>query len=313
MALRNLLPVLFVAVLGLAAAAPDAAPLVVIDSAGKEQKLKSWTFTGGTRRLSWLATKQAPADGEAAEKPKESNAAKPLGPEALEFREEESTPFVEGVMTYLLLDRLRSLDYDAEQKTVTARVATGPKAEENEVLTGTTRFERVNKLSIEAEVDKGELGIADVRYLGGTPRGIRGLRFPNPTPDKVPAGRPAQITTAGKMPSTHKVKDLLALYRFKNGSERMNSLLMFKKTLRLELTKIQKISSTGAEEEPGSWQVQTKSGSEETLTLLRVIQLDGQDAQLEGLIGRVPGGYKLFPILTIGEVVFDFAETKADK
>jgi hypothetical protein len=236
----------------------------------------------------------------------------PPGPEALEFREEESTPFVEGVMTYLLLDRLRSIEYDNDQKTVTARIATGPKAEDSDVLAGTTRFERVNKLSIEAEVDKGELGIAAIRYLGGRANGIRALRFPNPKPDKVPAGRLAQVTTAGKMSSTHKITDLQALYRFKNGTERLTPLLMFKKTLKLEIPKIQKITAASGDDESGTWQVQLKSGSEETLTLLRVIALDGQDAQLEGLLGRVPGGFKLFPVLTIGEIAFDSPETKPD-
>jgi hypothetical protein len=313
MAQRILLPWFLAVVAAGYTPTPDPAPLVVIDNAGKEQKLKSWTFTTGIRHLSWLAPEPtAPAAEKSGEEPKARVRAAPVGPEALEFREEESTPFVEGVLTFLLLDRLRSLEYDIDQKTVTARVATGPKPEDNEVLTGTTRFERVNKLAIEAEVDKGELGIAAVRYLGGSPRGMHGLRFPSPKPDKPPVGRPAMVATAGKMPSSHKVTDLQALYRLKSGHERLTPLLMFKKTLKLEVTKIQKITAAGADDDPGSWQVQLKSGSEETLTLLRVITLDGQDAQFEGLLGRVTGGYKLFPLLTIGEVVFDAAEVKPD-
>ena len=47
-------------------------------------------------------------------------------------------------------------------------------------LTGTTKFTNVNKLTIEAEVDKGELGIAAVKYFGGTPTGIQAVKFPSP-------------------------------------------------------------------------------------------------------------------------------------
>src|SRR4051812_23499444 len=33
--------------------------LVVIDAAGKEQKIKAWKFTAGVRALGWLATRAA--------------------------------------------------------------------------------------------------------------------------------------------------------------------------------------------------------------------------------------------------------------
>jgi hypothetical protein len=280
--------------------------LIVIDAAGKEQKLKSWKFAAGVRRLSWLA-KPPPAapNGDSGKTPKSRARTAPAGPEALEFREENSTTFVEGVLTFVPLARLRSLEYDAEQKIVTAHIAANKRPEDDILLTGTTRFERVNKLAIEAEVDKGALGIADVRFLSGTQKGIRGVRFPGPVPDTERAGRPALITTGGKEQSTHRVSDLQALYRFSNGYERLVPLLMFKKTLKLDIAKIAKISASAGEEDDGGWQVQLKDGGDETLSLLRVIPLDGQDTQLEGLLGRVPAGYKLFPVLTISEIVFD--------
>jgi hypothetical protein len=295
------------------APSPDMPPILVIDAAGKEQKLKSWKFTIGVRHLTWLAPAPPPKPAGDADKDQKPRPRGILpGPEALEFREDNSTTFVDGVLTIVPLDRLRALDYDLEQKTVTAKVATGPKAEDNEVLTGTTRFDRVNKLAIDAEVDKGDLGVADLRYIGGTARGIHGLRFPAAKPAGPPTGRSASLTTAGKEPATMKVNDLQALYRFASGHERVAPLLMFKKTLKLDVAKIQKITNASTEEESGTWQVQMKDGNEETLSLLRVITLDGQDAQLEGLLGKVPAGYKLFPVLTIGEVVFDPMEPKPE-
>jgi hypothetical protein len=299
---------------GRPAPAPENPPLVVIDSAGKEQNLKAWKFSGGIRHLSWLAPAPASgsADAEGNSPRSRSRASPPVGPEALEFREENSTQLVEGVLTFVLLDRLRSIDYDPDQKTVTARIAAGKKSDDNEVLTGTTRFERVNKLAIDCEVDKGDLGVAEVRYLGGTARGIRGLRFQAPKPVEYHAGRPAVVTTRGKNSSELKVDDLQALYRFANGYERVVPLLMFKKTLKVDVSKVKKFTAAGADDDELTWQVQLKDGGDETLTLLRVIQLDGRDAQLEGLLGRVPAGFKLFPMLTISEITFDATEAKPE-
>ena len=316
--------VLFAAGLATAGAAdgppPAAAPggLVVIDSAGKEQKLTAWKFTSGTRRLSWLAPPAPPPDRGKEPAPKDRGAAKAAprsagaGPEALEFREEASTLFVEGVLTLVPLDRLRALDYDGEKETVTARVAAGPKPTDDVVLTGTTKFQKINKLAVEAEVDRGDLGIAEVKFLGGTAgRGVRALRFPPPKAGAPAAGgRPAVVTTAGKERSTHKVADLQALYLLPDGRERLSPLLMFKKTLRIDVARMRKLAASGEEDE-SSWQVVLKDGGDETLTLLRAATLDGQEAQLEGLLGRVPAGYKLFPPHTVAEVLFDAAEPEA--
>ena len=35
--------------------APEGPAMTIIDVSGKEQKIKTWTFTQGTRRLGWLA------------------------------------------------------------------------------------------------------------------------------------------------------------------------------------------------------------------------------------------------------------------
>jgi hypothetical protein len=320
MAPRNFVCLLLATVLVACASAEpgtDINALFITDSAGKLQQLKSWKFSAGTRRLSWLAPVSTGSPKDDSGKAPALRRVAPTGPEALEFREEDSTPYVEGVLTFVPLDRLRLLEYDTEQKTVAAHVATSRKPEQDVELTGSTRFDRVNKIAIEAEVDNGDAGIADVKFIGGTQKGLKSVRFTAPKPGEPPAGRPAAITTTGKMPSTHKVTDLQALYRLASGYERLSPLLMFKKTYKIELSKISRIESAGAEDMDGAWQVHLKEGGDQTLTLLRVIQLDGQDAQLVGLLGRVPAGYKLFPVLTIGDLVFDApdepTEPKPDK
>jgi len=294
-----------------AADAPESAksgPLVIIDGASKEQKIKAWKFSQGTRHLTWLAP-AAKAEPEPKAKDKNGKAApiKPrpaIGPEALEFRDEHSTNFVDGILTLVPLDRIRSLDYDADKQAVTLKVLASGGTEET--LTGTTKFRGINKLTIEAEVDKGDLGVAEIKYLGGVPKGIRGIRFPPPkVPAAAQAGRPAFVTIADSDDKTaHKVADLRPLYKLRDDVERIAPTLFFKKTLKIDIAKVQKLrvveNSDGAE-----FTVTLKDGAEETLTLLRDVMLDGKPARLEGLMGRVPAGYKLFPLHAVTEIQFD--------
>jgi hypothetical protein len=293
--------------------AAEPGTLVILDRAGKEQKLKTWKFANGTRRLSWLAPVM-PAkdkddkDGKAKDRPKppaSKNDKSAAGLEALEFREEHSTQFKDGVLTLVPLDRIRSLDYD-EKAGVSLRVAASDKADDDVILKGLTKYVGINKLTIEAEVDKGDLGVAEIKYLGGVPKGIRGIRFPPPkVPAAAQAGRPAFVTIADSDDKTaHKVADLRPLYKLRDDVERIAPTLFFKKTLKIDIAKVQKLrvveNSDGAE-----FTVTLKDGAEETLTLLRDVMLDGKPARLEGLMGRVPAGYKLFPLHAVTEIQFD--------
>jgi hypothetical protein len=320
----KLLPAALAAALGAWAVAAEDAPkpaepgtLVVLDAAGKEQKLKAWKFAAGTRRLGWLAPapekapEKAPAGGAGEGKRAPGRKAQRAGPEALELRAEMKIEYAEGVLTLVPLARLRALDYDNDKETVTARVATGPKADSDELLTGTTKYRRINKLVIEAEVDRGEQGVAEIKFLGGVPRGTRAVRFPPPkAPAAAPAGRPAVVVSAdGEAKTTHQVADLLPLYRLADGGERLLPTLMFRKTLKLDVAKIAKVTSAGTENDP-SWQVTMKAGGDETLTLLHNISYEGGQASLVGLVGRVPAGYKLFPVAAIAEITFDATGAK---
>jgi hypothetical protein len=281
----------------------EAATLTVVDAAGKEQKVKTWTFLVGVRHLSWLAPAAPDKDPDA----KPAKPREPAGPEALEFRDDDSTLFEDGILTLVPLDRLHSLDYDNEEEVVTAHVVIGPKAEDETVLKGPTKYQKINKLVLEAEVDKGDLGIAEFKYLAGVPKGIRGLRFAAPKPPAAAtAGRPAVVTTVYKgKKAMHKVADLQPLYA-SAGGEQLSPLLFFKKTLKVDVGKIQKIVVAEAEDE-SAWQVTTKDG-DESLTPLLKPTLDGKPVVLEGLLGRIPAGWKLFPAHTITEVQFDPAD-----
>jgi hypothetical protein len=292
--------------------AAEPGTLVVLDAAGKEQKLKAWKFASGTRRLGWLAPDR-PAD-KPADKPGDKTPGRapeaPAGPEALEFWAESEIHFVDGVpVTLIPLERLRALDYDADKETATARVAVGPEADET--LTGSTKYKKFNKLVLEAEVDKGDLGVAEVRYLGGLPRGIKGIRFPPPKPPAARApGRPAAVVTVdANKKTTHKVADLLPLYRLEDGGEKLLPTLYFRKTLKVDVGKVRKIVAADPEKDDAGWQVQLKDGSDETLVLLRAVEVEKRKAVLEGLVGRVPAGWMLFPVACVAEISFEPADT----
>src|SRR5207249_1237287 len=119
-----------------------------VDAAGKEQKLKSWKFVAGTRHLGWLAPAAAPREQKPGEKPQPAEA----GPMAVEFRDENSTTLVDGVLTFLVPEYLKELEYDNEKEAVTARVFLSEEAALK--LTGSTKYMGINKVTIEAEVDK---------------------------------------------------------------------------------------------------------------------------------------------------------------
>ncbi len=317
---RGLLSVLVIGGFALAALAEDSpkpaepGTLLLIDAAGKEQKLKAWKFTAGVRRLSWLA----PDDKPATEKPgaKGKTATKPpgrpaaVGPEALVVRDELKIHFLAGVTSFVPLDRIRSLRFDNEKDTMTVRVAVGPKEEDDVTLTGTTAYKGINKLTLAAEVDKGEAGVAELTYQGGVPRGnIKEIRFPAPKVQPEKPGRAAVVTTMDKdVKKLHKVSELLPLYLMPSGREKTLTTLMFRKTLKIDVAKLKKIVAGTADSDDIVWQVAQKDGEDASLTLLESMPVAGGTARLVGLVGRVPAGWRLFPVRRINAVQFDGEE-----
>jgi hypothetical protein len=153
-------------------AKPSNSEAIIVDSSGKEIALKKWHISAGTRKLAWLEK-----DGAA--------------PEALAFRETNSTLFKDGVVTLIPLDRLESLTYDVEKQTVTAKVAGLEQA-----LEGSIRYKEINQITIEAEVDKGDAGIVELKFKGGQLKGgIRSVAkkcsSPLPTPSRNRSHKPS--------------------------------------------------------------------------------------------------------------------------
>lgn len=311
--MRTLLPALLVVALAAAGDKPPDAPLTVIDVTGKEIKLKSWTFTEGTRRLGWLAGPDDAEDDTPKGKPKKGKRAPRVvsaGPEALVLRDAGKFNFAEGVLAFVPLTQVRSIDYENEKRSVTVKAAVSAKAEDDAELSGSTQYKLLNKVTLEADVDKGALGVASVTYQGGVSRGgIRGLRFGSPKVEPIKGGRAAVVETADKeLKRTYKVTDLQPLYRLADGHEVLSPTLLFKKTLRLDVAKVAMIAASESEGDDTVWTVTPKDGEAGALTLLTAGEISGQNAVLIGLVGRVPYGYRLFPARRIVSVAFDAAE-----
>jgi hypothetical protein len=272
--------------------------LVVVDANGKEHRLNTWKFTVGTTHLAWLAT--------AEEKDKEPAKGKKsaAGPEALEFTEGKGAPYKIRVLTYVPLTSIRSIEYDEKKETVTVHVARTDKEADDEVLTGPTGYTGCNILSIEATSDLGELGTATVKFQGGVKRGVKAIRFPNPRPaEPLPEGRGATVSQGGKDQPTFKAVDLHVLYGTGKG-QTLSPTLYFKETVKIDLAKVDKLARVG--NSGVDFEVTLKGGAQHPLEL--IVQPKGSDGkamQLEGLVGRFGGGWRLFPMQTIGEIQFD--------
>ena len=295
--------------LGLAALAPALPPdenkagaVVLVDAAGKERKIAAYRITAGTRRLGWLAP---------AKKGEKENA----GPEAFVVRDDVSIRFLEGVVTLVPLPQLRAVRFDAEKGTMTAVVAVSAKAEDDVTLTGTSKYKGINKIALEAEVDKGDAGVATLTYQGGIVKGgIRAVTFPAPKAEASKPGRPAVVVSVDDdVKKTHPVSDLMALYRLPEGGERLSATILFKKTLKMDLAKVKSIAVSGDKDEDAVWQVVQKDGEEATLTPVGTLPIDKQTATLVGLVGKVPAGYKLFPLRRIHSIAFDTTDAPKEK
>jgi hypothetical protein len=289
----------------------ESGTLIVVDANGKEQKLKTWKFTSGTRHLGWLAPLREPKGSgsgsleKGSDKPAEAE--KPVGPECIELREENSTTLVEGILTLVPREQIRSMEFDNTDEMVTVTVATSDRADDDVVLKGSTGYKGINKWTIESQVDKGDLGVAEIKFLAGVPKGIKGIHFPAPKAGKQPTGGvSATITGNDSRKTEHRVKDLKALYALEGG-QKLASTLFFKATLKVDLAKIQKITAHESKSRgDAEWDVTLADGDTNTLTLIsQDVTLDGKRAALLGLVGKVPVGYKIFGIPTIAEIAFE--------
>ncbi|MFL5340673.1 MAG: hypothetical protein ACJ8F7_11030 [Gemmataceae bacterium] len=257
----------------------------ITDAAGKEVVLKKWSLSAGTRKLGWL----------------------PGAPEALAFRETNSTTFVEGVVTLIPLDRLASLIYDAKERTVKAKVA-GLETP----LEGSIRYKQTNQVAIEAEVDKREAGVLALKYRGGQLQGgIQAARFPGAKPGPAPIGDKMFVTIAEKGAKPEPVHQLRALYRQPDGKELLSPTLTFKVSYKLDLAQVAHMKLLeDSKTKTIECDVTLKDGTEQSLTLLPTMKIGEKEAKLEGLLAVVPAGYKLFPPHCIEEISREGAKTE---
>lgn len=283
--------------------------LVVVDGGGKELRLNNWKFSLGTRRLAWLAPQAKAA-------PKKDKLAPPAsqGPECLEFREEKSTTYANGILTLIPLTRLQSIDYDHAKKLVSVTFLRADGKEET--LTGTTKFSNINNFHIEGDAESAALTVSGVVKLqdGFLKAGIRGYRFPKPEPGPEATGRAAVITAVDK--SVHKVVDLVPLYKI-GPSQRTVPVLVFQKTVKVDFANLAKLAHIPTKDKKFvsfDFDVTLRDGTKQGLTLLDKTTLDeDQPAVLVGLVGKTSAGYKLFPAHTIADLTLEKKDDNKEK
>jgi hypothetical protein len=282
-------------------------PLTLIDQNDKKYKVNDAEWLSGTRRLGWLATgEEKPKD-----KPKKGKQAE-AGPLAYALREASEIHYAAGVLTLIPVERLRSLSIDAEKKTLTVK-AIGDKGEAVS-LEGTTEYTDINWFSLEADVDMGDCGTATLKFQGGRPKGnVKSIEFTKPAKvEEIKGGRSAVVKTADKsVKQTHKVSDLTPLYKTKGG-ERTHPQLMFRKTLKLDVGKMESITDASEDTRDVVWKVKMKGGEERTLTLILNTTINEEAAELVGFVGKVPVGYLLIPVKRVKSVLFDASEAPPD-
>jgi len=280
--------------------ATEAFLLVVPPTGGKEIKVADWRFTFGTRRFD--PTKDSPKN------PKSKT---PSGPEYLEFRDDRSTTYQDGILTLIPLQSLRKIEYDREKKSVAVVVS---KADgKDETLAGTTKFVGLNKITLSGDAVLEGLGSAAVKFQGGSPDGLRSVRFPQPVPADPVKGAEAIIIARDKEKTQHTAYGLEPLYLI-DGVYRVLPHLMFKKTVKIDLDKIAKLRHFPSEDKKqlsSEFEGSLRDGNKHTLTIRTAIEGEKKKGNLfVGLVGRVPVGYKIFPAHAIQELRMSGDEKK---
>jgi hypothetical protein len=260
--------------------------LVVPPSGGKAVKLSDWRFAAGTRFLDLTG---------AASKPKTKS-----GVEYLEFREEKSTTYKNGIFTYIALTSLGKLAYDHDKKTVAATVI---KDDGNETtIYGSTKFAG-NKLTIEAEAILDGLGAATVKYQGGIDKGVRSITFPTLKPAEKVKGPTGVVTADDKEKTKHIVNDLQPVWLV-DGQYRIVPYVLFKKTVKIDMEKLVGMRFSPPVDKKGSseYEVTLKDDVKHTLSILLTAEYEKKKTMtFVGFIGRVPVGYKLFMLDAVYE------------
>jgi hypothetical protein len=269
--------------------------LTVIDSSGKEHKLKNWKFVTGTRKLSWLA----PADKE----PPKGKKAALAGPEVFIISEGEYF-YVKRVLTFVPVESVRSFEFEPTEKKLTIRVVVNAKEEDDVKLEVLTGYTNTNIFAVEAQTNLGDLGQATVRFQSTGNKAVKSFRFSNPKPvEPLPQGRTGKIKQQDTKLPTFRFADLQPLYVTGGGQEKTLPYLHFKETVKVELAKIEKMSGEKLDF------VLTLTGGKEQPPLVLLEQAKDADGKgtlhLEGLVGRGMVGWRLFPMITVGELIFD--------
>lgn len=265
-------------------------PWTVVSAEGKEAALANAKFTQGTRSL-------------------------PMGPggfgdktatEYLEFRDDRSTLFANGVLSWIPLASLESLEFDAVKKVVKAKVKTAGGSEE---LAGTSKFVGINKFVADYEQELSGLGKALLKFRVGEPKSPSvtfrlGGAVAVPA---VPKGRKASIVAADKEKTKHEIVEAQPLYQTASGFEVVPQ-IRFQVDVKVPWDKLREMKAlpTDKKQSGSSFAVTIGDGSPTPLILWEpTAKADAKAPRLFAIVGRTATGYKAFPMHTIAELKLD--------
>jgi hypothetical protein len=264
----------------------DKSTLVIVDAKGDTHKSKSWKFTGGTKQLAWLPAAMAV--------------------DALEFYQGKGAPLKKSVLTYLPIASIRSIviDGDKEKETMTVRVAKSEKEADDEILVGPLFYPGFNTLEITAMIDKGDKDQVAIEFEGGVRKdSVRSFRFPSPKPiDPLPKARAASVKHVNMKYPTLQVVDLQVLYVQGDGSWKTLPTLYFNDPSKADLVNIGKLSQMRSG--GNNYEVTLLTGQKNPRVIVTAPK-DAGDVELVGFVGRFSAGYRIFPLITVGEVLFE--------
>jgi hypothetical protein len=263
----------------------DRTAVVAARRRGTEFKIKDWKFTSGTKRLSWVA----PAPGV----------------EALAFYEGKVAPLKKSVLTYLPIASIRSIHFDTarDKEIVTVRVARSDKEADDEILIGPLFYSGFNTLEITGTIDTADKDQETVDFDGGSREGVRSIKFSSPKPiEPLPKGRAASVKHVKMEYPTLQVVDLQVLYVQGDGSWKTLPTLYFNDPSKAELANIRKL--TQMRSGGNSYQVTLLTGQKNPRVIVNEPK-DAGDVELVGFVGRFSAGYRIFPLVTVGEVLFE--------
>jgi hypothetical protein len=261
---------------------------IVTDTEGQETSLQQLSWRGNIRRLGWLGDPQA-ADEEGRR-----------GPLAIEIREPNSTTWTKGVLTLVPLRHIAAIEFDYQRQFVTYRIHGL-----QQVLTGTLQYRGINTFTLTGRTTGGQQRSYTAGLVDAKVPVIKRVIFPQASAIQRPRAGLLWNVKIGQ-PNAHDpivpVRNLKPLFAFPDGRERLLESLPLRKadplTFGAHLQRCE-ILANDPNNHYAAAELTVADGTERLVAIPLMLTEEGQTGLLQGLLGEIDAGWKLFPLHTI--------------